>query len=246
MIIIRSVLLDSFPELKFGMSTKVGLNRAAPFYFNMSKTVGDDENLVNENRKSFFDKFGLDLNTVALQKQIHSDIVTIVNDAEKQFESDALITDKPKLGLAISTADCVPVFLYDSKNKVIAGVHSGWRGTEMKIILKTISVLIKKFHSDPKNIYAYIGPSISQKNYEVGIEVAGLFDPKYVLQKEGKYFLDVALANYDMLTSSGILTKNIQRSELCSFDSKILHSYRRDGKKSGRALGVIVMKETNS
>jgi hypothetical protein len=82
-------------------------------------------------------------------------------------------------------------------------------------------------------------------NYEVGNEVAELFDSKYLIQSGNKFLLDVSSANYDMLINEGIPPYQIQKSSLCSFEySEVFHSYRRDGKISGRALGLIAMKET--
>ena len=79
----------------------------------------------------------------------------------------------------------------------------------------------------------YLGPSVSQVNYEVGKEVADMFDAKYVIKKEDKLFLDVAGANYDMILNAGVPSYQVQKSSLCSFEYReLLHSYRRDGKIS--------------
>lgn len=247
MIILKSQILSDFPDINFGFSTKIGLKRKGPFFFNMSMTVKDDKDIVNKNRNSFFNYFGLTYDNVVLQKQAHTDVITYVTSGGQIGESDALITDKPNIGLAISSADCTPIFIFDNKNKLIAGVHSGWRGTEKKILLKTVNILFKEFGSSPENIFVYIGPSISQKNYEVGPEVAELFNEKYTRQKGNKYLLDVNCANYDMIIDSGIPENNIENSKLCSFNMKnLLHSYRRDGIQSGRALGLIVMTAPNA
>jgi hypothetical protein len=154
-----------------------------------------------------------------------------------------MITDQPGIGLAVNIADCVPVLLFDPVKKIIAGVHSGWRGTEKKILHKTLNKLLD-YKSIPENIVAYIGPSISRNIYEVGKEVAELFDKKYIDERENKLFLDVAGINYNILLESGVKKNNIQVSELCTFAMKdILHSYRRDGEKSGRSFALIAMKE---
>jgi purine-nucleoside/S-methyl-5'-thioadenosine phosphorylase / adenosine deaminase len=155
-----------------------------------------------------------------------------------------MFTNKKDIGLAIGIADCTPIFVYDFENKVIAAVHSGWRGTEKRILEKTVLKLKNEYNSKPEKLVAYIGPSISQKNYEVGKEVADLFDDKYKIKKDGKYLLDVASANYEMLINSGMLKNNIEKSNLCTYEEKdLLHSYRRDGKKSGRSMGIIVMRD---
>lgn len=243
MVIIRSQIFRHYPEIIFGFSTKIGAVNNAPFYFNMSKTVGDDEARVDENRKRFFESLGLSNKNVVLQRQNHTDIITYVKNGGQIGESDAMITDKLNLGLAASSADCTLIFLYDVKNKVIAAVHSGWRGTEIRIVEKTLIRLKEEFNSMPEDLIAYIGPSICQANYEVGSDFADKFSRRYLVKKGDKYLLDVSGANYDMLVNFGLEEKNIQRSSLCSYNhSGLLHSYRRDGARSGRALGIIAMK----
>lgn len=242
--LIQSGILKKYPEIIFGFSTKIGLNRTAPYYFNLSYSVGDDEKIVEENREAFFKTLGLTGKNIAVQKQVHSDTIKYVTHGGMNGESDAMVTDKINLGLAISVADCTPVFIYDPENKVIAGVHSGWKGTGKKILTKTLQKLARDFNSDPEKLIAYIGPSICQKNYEVGKEVADFFDKKYKTKKGDKYLLDVSEVNYNMLINFGLQKNNIEKSELCTYEEKeILHSYRRDGRKSGRSFGVIALGE---
>lgn len=243
MAFIKPLIFEQFPELLFGFSTKIGNNRKPPYNFNMSLSVNDNEKSVIENRNSFFSSVGLNMQKVALQKQVHEDNISIIDKPGIAGESDAMITDKRNLGLAVSTGDCTPVFIYDKKNSVIAGVHSGWRSTEKKILKKTLKLLKSNYNSDAENLYVYIGPTISQKNYEVGPEVAEKFDEKYLKPVNGKFLLDVPKINYDLLIDFNIPEENIQLSSLCTFDNaKLLHSFRREGKQSGRALGVIAMK----
>lgn len=241
--IIKSRLFKEYPEIIFGFSTKIGLERETPYFFNLSHSVGDDETVVDENRKHFFETLGLTTENVAIQKQVHGDKMNYVSKGGFCGESDALITDKPNLGLAISTADCTSIFLYDIKTKVITAVHSGWRGTEQKILSKTLQKMKNDFNCLPENLIAYIGPSIRQKNYEVGPEVAEKFDNKYLIPKGDKYLLDVVGNNLDMLLEFGLLKENIQLSNFCSYEmDDLLHSFRRDGLHSGRAFGVIALK----
>lgn len=242
MLILKSALLSRFSNIIFGFSTKIGLRRCHPYFFNMSLSVQDDEQKVMQNRKHFLMNLGLNLSSVAFQNQVHGDNVSYVNTGLSGSESDALITDKNNLGLAIITADCPAVFLFDVKSNVIAAIHSGWRGTQKKILSKVLLKLDKEFNCRPENLTAYIAPAISQKNYQVGDDVAALFADKYLIKKNSKYLLDLKTANEDLLLSCGVLKKNIQVSKLCSFEMKdLLHSYRRDGGLSGRAVGVISM-----
>ncbi len=240
--IIQSELFKSIPEIIFGLSTKSDQSSDDPFGFNLSFSIGDDEERVKRNRKLFFNELGLNPGQIAYHCQVHGDTMTVVDSAGYVGESDALITTQKNIGLAITTADCTTIFIFDKNNKIIAGVHSGWRGTAKNILAKTLGLLEKEYYSKPEDLLVYIAPSISQKNYEVGDEVAVHFKSKYKKRQGDKFLLDVSSVNYDILIEYGLKGKQIEKSSLCSYDSKFLHSYRRDGKKSGRALGVIALK----
>jgi YfiH family protein len=243
MYILKPYIFNNHPEIIFGFSTKSAGNAKPPFYFNLSYSVGDDKSIVDKNRKEFFEAIGLSVDTVGYQRQIHSDIVQVIGCSGDNGASDALITSEKNLGLAIAVADCTPIFIYDKKNGVIAAVHSGWQGTDQKILLKTLLKLQKNYSSKPENLIVYIGPSISQPNYEVGKEVAEKFDQTFVKPKGEKYILDISGINYKVLLDFNIPKNQIQKSELCTFEfNSLLHSYRRDGNLSGRSLGVIAIK----
>jgi YfiH family protein len=243
MLIINPYIFKPYPELLFGFSSKIGLGRENPYYFNMSFKVGDDNQIVTENRKSLCESLGLKLSEVAYQKQVHGDSVAFVNEGGLSGESDALITTEKDVGLAMSTADCCAVFIYDPVIEVIAGVHSGWRGTDKDILVKVLQKLSNDHDSNPGDLICYLAPSISQANYEVGPEVAEKFDLNYLKPWNDKFLLNIPQINYDTLINFGVFGHKIQMSCLCTFEyDTLLHSYRRDGKRSGRAFGIIAMK----
>lgn len=243
MFLLKPYIFNKFPEITCCFTTKIGLERKSPYFFNISFAVGDDEKIVRENRSALFSLLKLEELKVHFQKQIHSDIVRIVKSDSIPEESDAMICSDAKNALAIIAADCTSIFVYDFKNKIIAAVHSGWRGTQKRILEKTLNILSDQFNSINKDLYVYLGPSISQANYQVGEEVAELFEKKYIANIEGKIYIDVAGANYDMLLDFGIPENQIQKSSICTYEMKeIMHSYRRDGEKSGRSLGVIALR----
>jgi YfiH family protein len=243
MYILKPYIFNNYPEIIFGFSTKISSDTKSPYYFNLSYSVGDEKSKVDNNRKDFFEAIGLTVESVGYQRQIHSDIVQVIGCGGDNGASDALITNNKNLGLAIAVADCTPIFIYDKINKVIAAVHSGWQGTEQKILLKTLVMLQKDHSSNPENMIVYIGPSISQANYEVGNEFAEKFDRTYLEPNGDKYLLDTGRINYQILLDFGIPKNQIQKSDLCTYEfSTLLHSYRRDGNTSGRSLGVIAIK----
>jgi len=244
MLIIKPFIFKHYPEIIFGFSTKMATNKLGPYFFNLSYSVGDEKEIVDNNRKEFFHDLGLNEKMVSYQKQVHEDGINEVISSGSCGESDALITTRKNLGLAISTADCPAIFIYDPVVKVIAAVHSGWKGTEKKILKKTIKKLKDDFISNTSDFICYMGPSVTQKNYEVGEEVASRFDSGFVKEDNNKFYLDLAGANFQMLIEAGVRSNNIQVSGLCTFEyENLLHSYRRDGSRSGRALGVIAMRE---
>jgi YfiH family protein len=238
--IIYSNLFKKFPEVVFGFSTKIGGVSPGSYGLNLSISAGDDLENVKLNRKIFFDRLGINEEQVTFQKQIHS---TIINYSEKpkHFDDcDAIYTDKKNNFLAVSVADCVPIFLYEPEKKVIAGIHSGWKGTHGKILTLTIEELVNKYSINTSKLLAYIGPCISQDKYEVGEDVGKLFTDDVKYYKNGKYYLDLKKDNLKQLVSICVKKENIELSELCTFSEKdLLHSYRRDGNTSGRMFGVI-------
>ena len=110
----------------------------------------------------------------------------------------------------------------------------------MQVVTGAIEKLKSQFSVKPSGLYAYIGPGISQEKYEVGQEVGTLFSEEICIYKNGKYFPDLKKDNFNQLIKAGLKKENIEVSELCTFTEKdLLHSYRRDGVKSGRMFGVI-------
>lgn len=233
-------MFSKYPELLFGFSTKPGGVSPEPYNLNLGLNTGDEHENVLRNRKLFFDALGIDESEVSLQKQIHSTVIKYSPSPQHLGECDALFTDKPKNYLAVSVADCVPVFLYDPLRKIVAGVHSGWKGSAGKILTLTINELQERFDVEPSLLIAYIGPCISAKNYEIGKEVADMFEDEFVIDAGEKFFLDLKKQNYSQLIQCGLHSDNIEVSDHCTYDeTDLFHSYRRDREKSGRMFGVV-------
>ncbi|HET6401092.1 MAG TPA: peptidoglycan editing factor PgeF [Candidatus Kapabacteria bacterium] len=239
--VIRPEIFDQFPELVAAQSTRIGGVSPEPFGMNLSSHVGDEQANVDENRRLFFEAIGVPAGTKQVyQNQVHSSNVHIVHGDEGVVkESDALITSEPNVLLGVTVADCTPILLYAPKSKLIAAVHAGWRGTEQMIALAAVRKMIE-LGAEPSGIFAFIGASASGEKYEVGLEVATLFEEKHLVELAGgKYLLDVKAANLDQLLFAGIPREHIEVSPLCTILDERLHSYRRDGKRSGRMLAVI-------
>ncbi len=243
MILGTSTLFAAFNDLKFFMSAKTGGFSAPPYYLNMSFNVGDDEVTVKKNRQIFYNAIKISEQQIAQPRQVHSDVAKIADEPGYYDNCDALITNKKDLFLSISVADCVPVFLYDSKNKVIAAVHSGWQGSEKRILTKTLELMKQDFGCKTCNIFAHIGYSAGSCCYEVGTEVAQKFPESFINPKnDSKFLLDLKSFNKSLLLDTGIPQNQIEVSQFCTIcNPEFLHSYRRDGQKSGRMNGIIGM-----
>ena len=160
---------------------------------------------------------------------------------------DALITNLSNVCICISTADCIPILLYDLSNKVIACVHAGWRGTAMRIISKVLNEMEKHYGTEPSRCKAVIGPGISLKNFEVGDEVYDLFMEKgfpmnRVSKRYNKWHIDLPECNRVQLLECGVEEESIQSCGICTYDNcQDYFSARRLGINSGRILTGIIM-----
>ena len=240
----RSGLFAKFPELCFAMSGRNGGVSPAPLGMNLSFNVGDDPENVKRNRALFFGAAGVLPERVVYSGQIHSDIVEEARGPGKLESCDALTTNQRNLYLAISVADCIPIFIFDPVVKCVAAVHSGWKGTEKGIVAKSVRELSARYGSKAGDLYAVIGPGASVCCYEVGEEVAKRFPDEIVDRSgPGNPRLDLKRRNSDLLIESGLNASNIETSADCTIVLKDrYHSFRRDGNISGRMLGVIGLK----
>ena len=155
-------------------------NTAAEKVLNLGFTVGDSRERVLQNRAKFFAALGASGMRVVALRQIHSDIVHLVSAAqtmqsEPALQGDALITREPGILLTIQTADCIPVLLADTRQRSVAAIHSGWRGTAQRVAEKTLGRMQMEFGTRPQEVIAVLGPGIGGCCYEVGHEVVKEF-----------------------------------------------------------------------
>lgn len=174
-------------------------------------------------------------------EQVHQTKIKIVNKLNTQPESgaDALITKEQGIALAVRTADCVPVLIYDPIKKIVACVHAGWRGTVYRVVQETIDVM----RSDPADLVVGLGPAICAKCFNVGQEIAKHF-PAEVKEKinEQMWQVDLWQANNLQLLERGVQEKNIEILEICTNEAKDLFPSFRRGDKIERFWSVIKLK----
>ncbi len=240
-LLFRPKIFRQFPEVVSGMTMRVP--RLGGYGFNLSNAVGDAFNIVEENRSRVVEALGFERDRLALQRQVHGTSVARVGHGYEPSESDAMVTNEAGWTLGTSIADCVPVLIYDKRSRVVAGVHSGWRGTEQGVLSATLSFLMKEFSSDPQEVYLFIGPAASACCYEVGKEVAERFAERYSrATRPDKYHLDNKGRVLDQALEWGIPPENIDLDPRCTICDERFHSFRRDGPRSGRMLALIGLK----
>lgn len=224
-------------------------------YSSMNLRYNCDDNRANvtENFSRLARAIGADPQDLVLSKQVHEDIIKRITYKQRgngvfvpnEFDSaDGLITDEPGIALVTLYADCVPLLFLDPTKRVIASVHSGWRGTVKRIGAKAVSMMEKEYGSDPRDILCAIGPSIRIDNYEVGDEVAAEFITGFgeaTVKKYGtRYHVDMQKAIAMQLTDAGMRPENIFDSGLCTYDMyETFFSRRRTHGKRGNFGAVI-------
>ncbi|KKP59197.1 MAG: hypothetical protein UR52_C0010G0010 [Candidatus Gottesmanbacteria bacterium GW2011_GWA1_34_13] len=233
--IISFSIFDKFPELICFFSTRKLGN------LNVGK-------LPLSNAKKMLNFFNIDLIDFAAMNQIHGNIISQVDKSNKGklfLKTDGLITQDKNLFLGVKTADCVPLFFYDSKQKIVGIVHAGWKGTLINIVQKMIENFVKN-GSDVKNIFVVIGPHIGSCCYDISKERADKFTdkfqfPKSIKERKGKYYLDLGYVNLQILLNAGVNPEHIELSYECtSCKNDIYFSYRKDTVETyGEMMGII-------
>lgn len=242
-------------EIVHFSSTRLGgISIGAYSSLNLGRNTADERKKIATNFQLLADELNIDVKNILNANQVHSSKVLVVDDefVKSAIDNrnlileegwDAMITDKRGFMLTVTTADCVPVLLYDSVKKVVAAVHSGWRGTAKNIVAEVFDQM-RRYGSCAENVAAAVGPCISKENYEVSKDVVDEFSDMndvFTAKDNGKYLLDLKMAVNRQLRMLGI--KNIEISEYCTFkESELFFSVRRQGQETGRQLSGIMLK----
>ncbi|MCR4624539.1 MAG: peptidoglycan editing factor PgeF [Lachnospiraceae bacterium] len=260
--------LENIPWLKCGFSTRLGgVSKGIFSSMNMSFTRGDVEADVRKNIGLFSKSAGFNGENIVMPHQCHTTNVRIVGKDDRgcgvtkpgcKDEIDGQITKDKDTVLYCMGADCVPVFIADIKEKVVAASHAGWKGTVENIVKATVEKMVSELGCDPRNMKAVIGPSICKDCYEVSKDVAERFIEVYntsldvVKPASGdfnnnpseKYFLNLWEANRINLMGAGLSPESIEISGYCTRSHPdMLFSHRFHGEKRGVNIGYIFIKE---
>ena len=197
------------------------------------------------------------IDRIIMPHQVHETKVAMVDetfmalsedDKQAALEGvDALMTNLSEVCIGVSTADCIPVLLYDKEKHAVCAIHAGWRGTVKRIVEKAVKAMTNAYGTQPQQLIAQIGPGIHLDSFEVGDEVYDAFDqagfdmPAISVKKE-KWHIDLPECNRLQLVASGLLPQNIKVSPVCTFQqSADYFSARWLGINSGRIFtGIII------
>lgn len=235
-----------------------GVSRGEYGGFNINRYCGDDEACIKSNLEMLGRELNVKAGNIIMPHQTHDcevrqiggEFLTLPDTVKaKMLEGvDALTTNVRDICIGVSTADCIPIIIYDPEHHAAATVHAGWRGTVKRIAQKAIASMRLSYQSQPQDIVAVIGPGISLEAFEVGDEVyneftsAG-FDMSAISQHKDKWHIDLKECNLQQLVQSGISKENITVSDICTFNTSDRYfSARKLGTNSGRIFTGIVLK----
>ncbi len=218
---------------------------------NMSFSYGYSKKSL-ENRIKFLNNLGIDYRSLICAKQVHGKNVEYVAEQDRGkgaldynssfADTDGFFTEKKGVPIAILTADCLSIFIYDPKRPAVAILHAGWRGTEQNICAEGIRVMQQKFGSQPHRMSVGFGPSIRSCCFEVEKDFQSNFGFGLV-NRDGRVFMDIALVNKQQLINAGVREENIFDPNICTFTDILNYfSFRKEAENAGRMISVIMLK----
>ncbi len=243
----------------FSTTRHGGCGKGAYSGFSINAYCGDDEDCVRRNREALSDALGIDGSHIVMPHQTHGTETRVIGPEFLELGSrtrhmvlegvDALMTSVRGVCIGVSTADCIPVLLYDADNHAVCAVHAGWRGTVMRIVQKAIVEMNAVYGTDASRLKAVIGPGISLDSFEVGEEVydrfcAAGFDMQGISCRKGKWHIDLPGCNRMQMVESGVDDGNIYSCGICTFkNADNYFSARRLGTESGRIFNAIYLRQ---
>ena len=232
--------------------------------FNINRFCGDSEAHIRENRQALCRLLQINDDRLVMPHQVHlTKVATIdeqllsLNSTERQeaLEGfDALMTNLRGVCIGVSTADCIPILLYDAEKQAVSAIHAGWRGTVGRIVEKAVEAMREAYGTQPQHLVAQIGPGIHMDSFEVGDEVYAAFgqagfDMASISKRyaaaggSSKWHIDLPECNRQQLVAAGLQEENIKVSPICTYQqADDYFSARRLGINSGRIFTGIILK----
>ena len=252
-------MLEAQPWLNHACSTRLGgVSRGIFSSMNLGLRTEDDPRHVRENFRLFAAAAGFSYDSLTLSQQSHTDTIRIIAQAERgnglscpsaYTDVDGLATALPGITLVVNHADCQPLLFADPKKRVVGAVHAGWRGTAKGIGMRMVEQLGREYGCAPADILVGIGVGIGVCCYEVGPEVREAFLPwpannVYLQAKaNGKYQLNLAEANRQILLAQGVQPEHISVAGLCTAcQNELFFSHRFTKGRRGSLVSAIAIR----
>ena len=251
---IKSKKLLKQKKISHGFFNRIG-GKSNGIYKSLNCGLGsnDEKNKIRKNLKIVKNKFGKKSKDIFLIHQIHSNKFVYISKNFKSFKkkikADAIITDQKKIPIAVLTADCVPIILFDNKKDIIAVIHAGWKGAFKGIVHKVINFMITK-GCERNSITAAIGPCIKQDSYNVKEDFQKKFLKKNkenkIFFKKKKNIIYFNLTNFVKSQLKSNKITNIDTINIDTFDKKNSFFSARQSLKSkhddyGRNISIIMI-----
>ena len=251
---IKSKKLSRFKKIKHGFFNRSnGSSKGIYKSLNCGFGSKDKKKNIKKNLEIVKNKISKGAKNIFLLNQIHSNKLCYINEnfrlKKKRIRADAIITDQENIPIAVLTADCVPLLLYDNERNIIAAIHAGWKGAFKNIIYKVINFMLKK-GCKKKNITVAIGPCISQKNYNVKEDFLKRFIKKdkknKIFFRRKKSYIYFNLPYYVKYQLKSIRITTVDLLKIDTFDKKNNYfSARRSLKLKhddyGRNISIIMI-----
>lgn len=246
----------------FSTTRHGGSSRGNYAQFNINEYCGDDPKCVAENKQLLAKTLDVSTDHIVVPHQTHGtesrivggDFFALRADVRKMVLEgvDAVMTDVSGVCVGVSTADCIPVLIFDPQHDAVCAIHAGWRGTLAGVVKKTVADMTAAYHTNPTVVKAVIGPGISLEAFEVGEEVyeqfaAAGYDMQAISELRGKWHIDLPECNRRQLIDAGLMDVNITPSDICTYrNADKYFSARRLGVDSGRIYTGILLKTDRS
>ena len=249
----------------FSSTRKGGYSEGNYGEFNINHYCGDSEDAIRQNRCLLCQILQIEDEHLIMPHQVHLTKVFAVDEAflrlsaserkERLEGVDAVMTDIAGVCIGVSTADCIPILLYDRAQHASCAIHAGWRGTVMRIVEKSVAQMVSVYGTHPSDIIAQIGPGIHLESFEVGDEVYEAFAnegfamepisrryPANDGSAQEKWHIDLPLCNRQQLLAVGISANQINVSPFDTYEQhETFFSARRQGINSGRIFTGVLM-----
>ncbi len=246
LVFFRFTDLSGFPELSHQIFSRKGGRSHKPYDgLNLAFSVGDKQADVRWNRRQVAKRVGCRYTVYA--NQVHGTDILIYSSPESAAAAatgplrsgDAMITDIPGLALAIQVADCQAILVYDATRKVVANIHSGWRGSVRNIVGKTVAAMERRFGCRGRDMVAAIAPSLGPCCSEF-INYRSEIPEEFWKYKDSRNCFDFWKISHDQLETAGLRPGNIQSGGMCTrCRTDYFYSYRGAVGNTGRFGAVI-------